>query len=316
MATLDPPPVPVSAPVSSGSLDYAADATISAEVAPGPAVLASALSGTVTKIAARAGEPVHTGEPIYSVDGVPVVGYSDGAVLYRPLELGATGPDVKTAQRLLASLLGQSLDDDGTFDAETRDAVRAYEKRIGHSPSGVLNPAWFTRLPKDPFLVENVNAQLGASAPSTGEAILTGAATATGFSLTTESRGPAGAYEFVSHGQTVAVERDATGWTFDDSDEAAALVLTGDVTGTTANLGGRVRLANPVEGQAVPGAAIVTDAAGATCVVLAADRKPRLVEVVGAGADGTARIGTTLDEGDQVLLNPLMIVGDVTCPSR
>ena len=317
LADLDPPAAPVAAPVASATLDYAADATLGAGLGVGPDVLATALVGTVTTVGLVPGVEVEAGSLLYEVDDVPVLAYTDDAVLYRALQLGDDGPDVAAAQRLLADLLQIDLGDDGHFGATTDRAVRSYERRIGvEHPTGVLDPAWFAPLPTTPFVVETVDLQAGQPAPAAGEVVATARATATAFTVTTSSPGPAGAYEFLAQGRAVPVTRAEDGtWGVTDPTAAGQVVLTGELTDTTASVTGRIRLLDGEPGQAVPGASIVTDAAGATCVVLADDSKVVRVEVVGSGADGLARIRPTLSDDDAVLLNPLVVRGDLTCPS-
>lgn len=317
LADLDPAPVPVGAPVSEATIDYAADATLSATLGEGPELLASGVSGTVTAVSVLPGQEITAGATVYSADGVPVVAYSGDTVLYRALQVGDQGEDVRTAQALLGTILGREVPTDGKFRESTAAAVRAYERSLGVTqPAGILQPTWFTHLPAVPFVVDSVDVQLGQPAPAAGEVVVTGVAGATGFTLATESAGPAGDYVLVSPGHEVPLTRAADGtWQVTDPASASALVLSGQVSDGAASATGRVRMLTGESGQSVPGAAVVTDAAEATCVALADSEKLVAVTVAGSGVDGSARILPVLDSGAVVLVNPWAVLGDVTCPS-
>jgi peptidoglycan hydrolase-like protein with peptidoglycan-binding domain len=316
LAELDPPAVPVTAMVTAATLDYAADAALSADFSEGPGLLATGLAGTVTASGMSVGQELGVGQAAYAVDGVPVVAYDGPEVLYRPLRLGAQGPDVVVAQRLLNALLETEVDADGTFGRSTDRAVRAYERRIGvTTPTGVLEPSWFVRLPARPFVVAQVDLQPGQPAPAAGEVIANAASIATAITLTTDSTGPAGEYEFITAGQVVPATRGEDGrWQVADETAATRVLLGAEPASTTATVSGRVRMVDGTPGQGIPGAAVITDRAGATCTVLAEDREVVRVDIVGAGADGLARVAPTLPDGAQVLLNPLVVLGDVECP--
>nr|WP_277344735.1 peptidoglycan-binding protein [Cellulomonas sp. IC4_254] len=257
------------------------------------------------------------GTAVYAVDGVPVVAYAGDTVLYRTLRVGDEGEDVRAAQGLLAALTGRDVPVDGRFRASTAAAVRAYERSLGVAqPTGELRAEWFTRLPVVPFVVDAVAVQSGQPAPPAGDPVATATATATGYQVGTASPGPAGDYELVTPGHEIPLTRAADGtWTVPDEAAALSVVLATPAVDGSVTVTGRIRLVTGEPGQAVPGAAVVTDASGATCVVDAATGDVVPVAVVGAGVDGTARIRPALDEGATVLVNPAVMRGDVTCPS-
>lgn len=317
LSDLDPAPVPVAAPVSSADIDFAADGTLTATLGEGPDLLTSALSGTVTSVAAVPGGEVEVGAPVYAVDGVPVVAYAGDVVLFRELRVGDEGDDVRAAQEMLARLTGRDVPVDGRFRASTAAAVRAYERTLGVAePTGVLRPEWFTRLPVVPFVVDTVAVQPGQPAPAAGEPVATATATATAIRVTSTSTGPAGQYVLVSPGHEVALSRADDGtWTVTDEEAATRLVLASQAVDGVVAVTGRVRLVTGEPGQSVPGAAVITDPSGATCVVDATTNAVVPVEVVGAGIDGTARIRPVLDSAASVLVNPMVVQGEVTCPS-
>lgn len=310
-------------PVQETTVDFSAPATLSAQVAPGRSIPAPALTGTVTGVEVAPGDVLSGEEKLYAVDGVPVVAYADEGVLFRPLSRGDRGPDVATAQRFLNSLLDADLDDDGVFGATTRSAVQDYERRIGiQDPTGVLDPGWFAHLPTESFEVAEVDVQAGAPAPAAGQPVATGTASLADVTMTSASAGPAGAYELLVRGEAVPVERAEDGsWQVTDLDAAASVVLADAGAVDQVSVTGQVRLLDGQAGQAVPAAAIITDSTDSTCVAATTSSTIdgasdlAVVEVLGSSVDGLAQLRPTLPEGARVLVNPVPVLGDVTCPS-
>lgn len=130
-------------------------------------------SGTITAVYLEPGDQVTDGAPILAVDGITVRGCTSPEVFYRPLSGRETGPDVAALQTYLAfalpDLTGPTT---GTYDQATRTAVRAYERSIGFGvASGIFDPSWLVRLPKEPFSVESVDLMLGDVPPGPGDVI-------------------------------------------------------------------------------------------------------------------------------------------------
>lgn len=320
---LEPEPAAVLAPVESVSVDYSADAALTAELTEGPELPATGLSGTVTEVSLTEGELVTAGQVLYRVGGVPVIAYGGETVLYRPLSSGSRGEDVALAQRLLNQLVdGSNLEDDGVFGAATADAVRAFERTWTATPSGVFQPEWFSYLPTEEFLVASVEVRLGFPAPAAGEPVAVGSTTLSGVQLSSVTDGPAGDYEFLVQGESIPVELEANGtWVIADLQAAITVALAQATPGEDrVNLSGRTRLLEGEPGLAVPASAIITDAAGATCVAVADRDTPReadivAVAVVGSSIDGRAQLNAAVEERALVLVNPVQILGDLSCPS-
>lgn len=323
LSGLEPEPVPVLAPVESVSVDYSAEAALTAELAEGPELSATGLSGTVTEVSLTEGEPVIAGQVLYRVGGVPVIAYGGETVLYRPLSSGARGEDVALAQRLLNQLVdGQDLEIDGVFGASTADAVRVFERTWTSQPSGTFRPEWFTFLPAEELLVASVEIRLGRPVPASGEPVAVGSTTLSGVELSSVTDGPAGGYVFLVQGESIPVELEADGtWTITDLHAATAVALAQATPGDDrVNLAGRTRLVEGEPGLAVPASAVVVDASGGTCVAVAERDSPSQassvpVTVVGSSIDGRAQLSATIDEGALVLVNPVQILGDLSCPS-
>ncbi len=318
LAELDPVPVAVSVAVGETVVDFSEPASLSGTPVQAPPVVSSGRPGTVTAVMVAPGDAVPSGAAVFAVDGVQVVAHADDAVLYRLLAAGAKGPDVAAVQRVLSVLVPeQAVEPTGTMDAATVRLVRAYERVLGvSSPTGIVDPTWFVHLPYDGYVVEAVEVVAGAPAPVAGEDVLTASTTITGASVSGTTRGPAGAYEFLVQGVSVPVEHVGDGaWTVTDVAAAAGVLLSGEAPAEgPVRVEGRTRYIDGAPGQSVPGASVVTDTGGRTCVVLAATREPVAVQVLGASLDGAAQLAPDLPVAAEVLVNPLQVVGDVTCP--
>jgi membrane fusion protein, multidrug efflux system len=106
---------------------------------PVPLLAPPAASGLITWMAAP-GTVVTVGQPVYRVDGEPVV-LIDGTVpAYRTLRQGDAGPDVKELKNSLSKLGAAGLTSDGSYDAATTGAVKAWQASLGLPQSGNVAP--------------------------------------------------------------------------------------------------------------------------------------------------------------------------------
>ncbi|MEU5048234.1 peptidoglycan-binding protein [Streptomyces sp. NPDC021096] len=89
----------------------------------------------VTKVQAKAGEPVVFGHVLLEISGRPVFALQGALPAYRDLRPGAKGEDVKQLQSALASV-GHTTGSDpsGTFGTGTERAVTAFYTAIGYQP--------------------------------------------------------------------------------------------------------------------------------------------------------------------------------------
>ncbi|WP_311447667.1 peptidoglycan-binding protein [Frankia nepalensis] len=96
-------------------------------------------SGVVTWIAAP-GTIVKIGQPVYAVDGRPVILLRGTATPYRTLAPGVVGRDVRELEGSLGELgySGPTVDD--TFDAATASAVAAWQAASGLPVTGTVPP--------------------------------------------------------------------------------------------------------------------------------------------------------------------------------
>ncbi len=100
----------------------------------------TAAAGTVTMLPA-VGARVARGEPIYALDGRPVVLLVGTTPAYRAIREGDVGPDVKELQENLVALgFGgtPAIRTDGTFDHATTLAVRRWQTAGHLDPSGIV----------------------------------------------------------------------------------------------------------------------------------------------------------------------------------
>jgi peptidoglycan hydrolase-like protein with peptidoglycan-binding domain len=118
-----------------GTLGYAANADGT------PWTLVNQASGPYTRLPA-AGAVVRCGEVLYRVDDEPVVLLCGRTPAYRTLSWGDTGPDVRQLNRNLVRLgyaESSELDEDSDeFGAETAEAVRGLQDRLGVTETGRL----------------------------------------------------------------------------------------------------------------------------------------------------------------------------------
>src|SRR3569833_1317471 len=112
------------------------------------ALVAPATLGVVTWVAAP-GTVVKQGERAYKIDNKPVVLIHGTVTPFRTLHEGDTGADVKQLESALSHLgLGQ-ITVDGSFDATTAQAVRAWQAKLGNPPTGTVAPAQLVVAPSD-----------------------------------------------------------------------------------------------------------------------------------------------------------------------
>ncbi|WIB00148.1 peptidoglycan-binding protein [Curtobacterium sp. MCBA15_012] len=102
-------------------------------VAGGPRTVAAPRSGVLTSLSCASGEPVRSGSVIATVDGEVVIALATDEPLWRDLEVGTEGSDVRGFQRSL-SALGFPVADDGRVGPRT---VRAAQRLLRSAGSGL-----------------------------------------------------------------------------------------------------------------------------------------------------------------------------------
>jgi peptidoglycan hydrolase-like protein with peptidoglycan-binding domain len=109
-----------------GTLDHGAATTVTGR-----------LPGMITGVPGE-GRTVERGQPLYHVDGTPVLLMYAAAPLFRPLRSGDSGADVLAFESNLAALgyKGFTVDDD--YTSSTASAVRDWQDKLGLPETGVV----------------------------------------------------------------------------------------------------------------------------------------------------------------------------------
>jgi hypothetical protein len=123
-------------------------------------------SGTMTRLPA-AGDVVTQGQPLYHVDGAPVVLLYGATPLYRSLQAGvANGPDVAELNWdliALGYLSSSNLSSLDNFNWATTSALEQLQAALGVTQTGVLSASQAVFLP-GAVRVASVSATLGSTA--------------------------------------------------------------------------------------------------------------------------------------------------------
>jgi membrane fusion protein, multidrug efflux system len=111
-----------------------------------PVPISAAERGTITWIA-PVGSTVKRGEPLFKVDERPVVALYGSLPLYRTLQDGTKGADVKQLERNLADLGYSGFTVDDSYTPATAEAVDTWQARLGLPVTGTVEPGQvvFTR---------------------------------------------------------------------------------------------------------------------------------------------------------------------------
>lgn len=104
-----------------------------------PVPVSAAEAGTLTWIA-PVGSTVQRGEPLFKVDQRPVVALYGSLPLYRTLQDGAKGTDVKQLERNLAALGYTGFTIDDTYTPATAAAVATWQADLGLPVTGTVEP--------------------------------------------------------------------------------------------------------------------------------------------------------------------------------
>jgi peptidoglycan hydrolase-like protein with peptidoglycan-binding domain len=121
-------------------------------------------SGLITWLPAP-GAVIRRGKPVYKADNRPVSLFYGSLPLYRQLDTGDTGDDVKEVERNLAALGYTGFTVDTSYTWATAGAVREWQQDTGLTQTGVLDPADVVLTPGK-LRVASLPAHLGD--PATG----------------------------------------------------------------------------------------------------------------------------------------------------
>jgi len=229
-------------------------------------VLRSAASGIVTRSGCTAGGTAASGTATWSVDGQPLVNLGTSAPLWRDLSSGMKGADVSLLQGELA-WLGYSVAGTGTYDTDTRDAVKQLMSDVGGSSSdGSLPLSWVVWLPSGTVAISSC-------AVNTGDPIISGGELAQlegGLQSLVLANSPGEGWVASYQGQTAQIDADGriTDPAFLGTVEAGAEYKFYTSTGQ-GSLSVQVSLAEPQQVLVVPPSSVVVSGPGTGCLVTA-----------------------------------------------
>jgi peptidoglycan hydrolase-like protein with peptidoglycan-binding domain len=143
--------------------------------------------GTVTTVNVAPGQEVGQGATLYTVNLRPVVVAKGGVPVFESLARGSKGPDVAQLQRMLSALGYFREPDNGEFGSATRVAVKAWQKSLGITADGQVQPGDLifvptlpTRVTLDPKVIKRGSLVTG------GEEILSGLSAVPTFTIPTD----------------------------------------------------------------------------------------------------------------------------------
>jgi peptidoglycan hydrolase-like protein with peptidoglycan-binding domain len=114
--------------------------------------------GTITWLPAP-GATIRRGQPVYKADNLAIPLLYGRLPLYRPLQSGDAGDDVEEIEQNLDALGYSGFTVDSSFTSATGAAVRRWQKDLGLTPTGVVDPATVLIAP-DALRVVSVAAHL------------------------------------------------------------------------------------------------------------------------------------------------------------
>jgi hypothetical protein len=123
--------------------------------------------GTLTWLPA-AGTTVQRGQPLYRVDNVPVPLWYGSLPLYRALQPGTTGADVREVEENLAALGYGGFTVDDRYTDNTASAVRRWQHDQGAAENGTVDPA---ALAVAPGAVRVGTVRAGLGDPASGQVL-------------------------------------------------------------------------------------------------------------------------------------------------
>lgn len=133
------------------------------------------LTGTVTGLP-DVGDVIKRGQPLYSVDGDPVILLYGDLPAYRALKEGDEGPDVEQLERNLEKLGYDGFTVDDEFTWRTAEAVEEWQDDLGVPETGTVDLGRVAFLPES-RRIDGLDVELGAAA-TPGQPVLSHTSTA------------------------------------------------------------------------------------------------------------------------------------------
>lgn len=112
--------------------------------------------GVVTSLTADPSVPVAEGQPLLSVDLVPVVAAQGAVPAFRDLAPGGRGADIRQLQEFLARAGHNPGRADGVFSGATEQAVRAWQTASGTAVTGTVTLGSLVFVPQLPARIRPI----------------------------------------------------------------------------------------------------------------------------------------------------------------
>lgn len=264
-------------------------------------------SGMVTWLPVL-GSSVRSGEKVAVIDNRAVVGYVSDSPLWRDLEAGARGADVTQLQKLLTHWGQYSGAAHGTYDADTAQAVAAFNKTVGRSALGesfsLASVAW---LGTTELHIEELRAPVGTSY-SGGSALVTGPQTTAWMSLTGVEDA---VLESGSTRLTAPTLLEPIALKSSSITDPDVLALLDPLFGPEGPLQVTVEDLEETPIRSVPASALVSGPSGETCLYDGETQTPVIVSSIGGG-NSTITFDQSL-ELTSVIANPGQLQGLTPC---
>jgi len=276
------------ATVVEGEIEASLSLNTTAQWTPSPVGVNQA-SGVVTAIEVTAGDEVHQGQALFTVDLRPVVAAVGEVPAFRSIQQGTEGEDVAQLQQMLAAAGFYAGPLDGEAGVGTVSAIRGWQKSLGIQPTGVVEfgdvifvPQLPSRIALDTEIIKRGNTLRG------GEDAVQGLPRAPDFSVAaTDAHAammPTGTRVEITSPEGDLWEATVTDQERDQQSQTTVVALAGvedsvicgeqcgqvPVTGQSL-LSSRIVTVEPVSGLVVPSAALVTAADGTIEVIDDAD---------------------------------------------
>ncbi|MFC7328882.1 peptidoglycan-binding domain-containing protein [Marinactinospora rubrisoli] len=277
---------PTSAPTSVA--EFADERTVEVEFdIPAALALEVGFAGRVTSTRCADGAEIRSGQVVARIDDIPLVALATSVPLYRDLERGDRGSDVRALQTAL-SRLGHPAASDGTYGRQTAEAVRALQEEAGfRDPDGAVDVDRFMWLPAEEVTLDGCEAALGRNLAA-GETYGTVANQLTAVSATSMPGGALpGERTIEVLGVSGPMDEDGRAT---DPEFLAELAATDEFREVTASedadpVTAEIRLASPVRAVKVPPAAVFAIEGGSGCVESGETAYP--VQIVGSNLGAT-----------------------------
>lgn len=314
-AAIPPEPTYLTAEATDGRVERVlrlnATATWTAESS-----VANRARGVVTRRELIPGAEIKPGSVLYRVDERPVIAAQGSVPAYRDLASGAKGADVAQLEKFLVTQGFARHTVDQSFTAATTASVKAWQRKVGLPPTGVMGVGdlvYFDRLPTRGALDEKAIAKGGTV--SGGEAGINVFGSAPHLTIRLDAGQaqvvqPGMGVELTHHGKTWRARVTALqqGPQTEFTDAVLGPVGEGTICGVdcasvppgaTTLIPARIFVVPPVTGVTIPSAAIQSDTSGATFVV---DEPGQRRPVTVKAARGGTSVVTGLERGTVVRL--------------